>query len=272
MNGLPRHPGTEEIAEFRAGVTDATHGDLVATHLAECSDCSSVSARLERLPLMLASIPAPALPASVEARIMAALAAESEARSGPVFVSPSSPSFSATTRRAWPRQRLAAPLGVLVAAAACLVLAFIGLRLSGPGHPGGVSAAGGSPAPARGHASAGAVAGPRQNSISPALRQHESFPVLVSSANFQNSTLQAQVRHQLAAVPVGGDRISPSKSLVGCVTRLASGSRLALVEEASYQSQPAYVIVTPARAWVVARGCTAADPAMLASVALSPGR
>jgi hypothetical protein len=271
MNGLPRHPGTEEIAEFRAGVTDATRGDLVAAHLAECLDCSSVSARLERLPLMLASIPPPALPASVEARVMAALAAESEARSGPVFVSPSSPSFSATGRRAWPRQRLAAPLGVLVAAAVCLV-AFIGLRLSGQGHPGGAPAAGGSPVPARGHASAGAVAGPRQNSISPALRQHESFPVLVSSANFQNSTLQAQVRHQLAAVSVGGDRISPSKSLVGCVTRLASGSRLALVEEASYQSQPAYVIVTPARAWVVARRCTAADPAVLASVALSAGR
>lgn len=270
-DGLPRHPGTEEIAEFRAGVTDGAGGDLVSAHLAECSDCSSVSTQLERLPLILASIPPPALPADVEARIMAALAAESEDRAAGVLSSPSS-SFATEGRpRPWLRHSLVAPLGVLVAAAACLLLAFIGLRLSGEGHPGGTSAAGRSPVRASGHAAAGGVAGPRQNSMSPALREHP-FPVVVSSSNFQSSALQAQVRHQLAAVPTGDDRVSPSKALVGCVTRLAGGDKVALVEEASYQSQPAYVIVIPGHAWVVARRCTSADPAVLASVTLSPKR
>lgn len=276
MNGLPRHPGTEEIAEYQAGVIDGTRGDQVAAHLAECSDCSSLSTGLERIPLILASVPPPALPSGVETRILAALTAESEARASRLLGSRSSSSSSRPTAdgspRAWLRQRLIAPLGVLVAAAACVVLAFVGLRLSGgQGHPGGSAAAGRSPARASGNAISGGVAAPRQNSTSPALRQ-PAFPVLVSSANFRSPTLQAQVRRQLATGPAGDDQIAPSASLVGCAARLAAGDRLVLVEEASYQSRPAYVIATRGHAWVVARRCTRADPAVLASVALSPGR
>lgn len=281
MNGLPRHPGTEEIAEYQAGVIDGTRGDQVAAHLAECPDCSSLSTGLERIPLILASVPPPALPSGVETRILAALTAESERRSAPdgktghpIGHAPTSasPGGRPPGPPAWLRQRLIAPLGVLVAAAACVVLAFVGLRLSGgQGHPGGSAAAGRSPARASGNAISGGVAAPRQNSTSPALRQ-PAFPVLVSSANFRSPTLQAQVRRQLATGPAGDDQIAPSASLVGCAARLAAGDRLVLVEEASYQSRPAYVIATRGHAWVVARRCTRADPAVLASVALSPGR
>lgn len=281
MNGLPRHPGTEEIAEFRAGATDGARGDQVAAHLAECPECRSISARLDRVPLILASVPPPALPASIEARIMAALSAESAARSAGL-VAPDgkvrhligrSPAHAGPGGRppAWVRQPLVAPLGVLVAAAACLILAFVGLRLSGQGHPSTSAAAGHRPGLDAGRPAARGVAGPRQNSTSPALRERASFRVLVSSVNFQQPTLQAQVQHQLAA-PSGDDRISPPAPLVGCVARLAGENRLVLVEEARYQSQPAYVIVIPGHIWAVARRCTSTDPAMLASVALPPGR
>ncbi|MCL2582323.1 MAG: hypothetical protein FWE35_07690 [Streptosporangiales bacterium] len=289
MNGLPRHPGTEEIAEFRAGITDGARGDLVAAHLAECLDCSSVSARLERLPLILAAFPQPALPASVEARVMAALAAESRRIApdgtagrlievGPASAAPGTrlpglPGLPEGGPPPWfTRQRriLIAPLGVLIAAAACLLLAFVGLRLSGQGHPGG-PAAGGRATPARERVSAGGIAGPRENSTSPVLRERP-FPVLVSSANLQGPTLQAQVRHQLTVGPGADNQVTPPRTLVGCVDQLTAGSRLTLVEEATYQSRPVYVIATRNRAWVVGRACTPAHPAVLASVALSPGR
>lgn len=277
MNGLPRHPGTEEIAGYQAGVIDGARGDQVAAHLAECSECSSLSTGLERIPLILASVPPPALPPGVESRILAALTAESEARSQrlPGSSSAGSPSSSRPAAgghpRAWLRQRVIAPLGVLVTAAACLILAFAGLRLSGQSHPGGPAVAGRGPVRASGNAISGGVAGPRQNSTSPVLRQPP-FSVLVSSANFRSATLQAQVRRQIATGPGGDDQIAPTAALVGCVARLADGARLILVEEASYQSRPVYVIATAGHAWVVARQCTRSDPAVLASVALSPGR
>jgi hypothetical protein len=70
---------------------------------------------------------------------------------------------------------------------------------------------------------------------------------------------------------VGDGWVSPSKSLVGCVQRLTGDARPELVEQATYQSQSVYMIAIANRAWVVAHGCTAANPEMLASVAL-PGR
>lgn len=296
MNGLPRHPGTEELAEVRTGVTDGARGDQVVAHLAECPECSSVSERLGRLPAVLASIPVPAVPPDIEVRIMNAIAAEADRRAtdwdnrGP-------------RRPVLPLRRpqsLTATVGVMAAAAACLVLGFIGFRLSDQGHPAAAPAYHGGPArtggsPVVGNTAAGGITVPREDTTSPAFRQQgRSFPVLVSTANFRGATLRAQVTQQLTAIgqaragrapgnrsrsgpagnagPAAGLRVSPSKSLVGCVTLLDGGAEPTLVEEASYQSQPAYVIAIPTRAWVVARDCTPARLAVLASVALSPAR
>lgn len=290
MNRLPSHPGTEELAEFRAGVTDGARGDQLAAHLAECPECSSASERLGHLPAVLASIPMPAIPLDVESRIMAAITAEADG-GRPTVLSGGHPR-TPVPPGGWRPQSLTATVGVMVAAAACLVLAFIGFRLSDQGHPAVTAGSHGRPgqaggSPVVGGTAAGGIIMPRQNTTSPAIRhpgKGTSFAVLVSSTDFRSATLQAQVTRQLTTPahpraanqsqsgPASGLRVAPSKSLVRCVARLDGGAKPTLVEEAFYQSRPAYVIAIPTRAWVVARDCTPARLAVLASVPLSPAR
>ena len=343
MNAHPRHPGTEELADFQAGVTDAARGDQLAAHIAECPECASVTVRLSQVSAMLASIPPPAMPDGIEDRIMGALAAEaarrnpagvdsvalavsasaatdspspappstvassigtsastppsdSPASASPVPLAVGARSLVAARRRASRRQGMTAPLGVLVAAAACLMLAFVGYRLSGTGHPATPSAAGGSinSRNSGGNAQVSSAPGAHRHTVNPPADTSMgpvSFVVLVSTTNFQKATLQAQVIQQMAgpaaspgssvstgprspvgrATPQPSTR-TPSVQLIGCVKRLLGSARPALVEEASYQSLPAYVIALPYRVWVVARSATAADPKVLASAALPHGR
>jgi hypothetical protein len=337
MNAHPRHPGTEELADFQAGMTDAARGDQLAAHIAECPECASVAERLSQVSAMLASIPPPAMPDGIEDRIMGALAVEAARRNsagvdsvalatsasvpspapsstvasliGPSASTPPSdspapaspvlplpvgvPSLVAARRRAWRRQSMTAPLGVLVAAAACLMLAFVGYRLSGTGHPATSSAVGGgaSSQNSRGNAQAGGAPGTRRHTFNPPADTSMgpttvSFVVLVSRTNFQKATLRAQVIQQMAApqntdpaaspgssVSTGpGGPLTPSAQLIGCVKHLLGSTRPVLVEEASYQSLPVYVIAIPNRVWVVARSATAADPEVLASATLPHGR
>lgn len=310
MNGHPRHPGTEALAEFRAGVIDGTRGEQVAAHVAACPQCASVSERLGEVTTALASIPAPTMPRDLEARIASALAAEA-ARRDPAAVESASPDLTAasvgavpssegspggvspvprpvttpspaTARRrsrrrpAWQRS-VTAPLGVFAAAAAYLVLAFVGYWLSGPGHQAAPSVASGGPAHAGQHNPAGQPGAHRLTPpLTPAIGgpASSSFVVQVAATNFSKSTLQAQVRQQLTpgSGESGGSRALPSRSLVACVMHVTGDRTPKLVEEARYQSQPAYVIAVPDHAWVVARGCTPAHPEMLTSVALASGR
>lgn len=335
MNGHLRHPGTEELAEFRAGVTHGARGDLVAAHIAECPDCASLSEQLGQVSAMLAAIPAPAIPGDIEARITSVLAAESARRAGnaastatpspvsspaevppPSITLPSSAPAAASAsgspestspvplaagslppaaarRRAWRRKSVAAPVGVLAAAAACLALAFVGYRVSGTGHPAASSAAGGSARSQRAGGNIPVSGGPsmRRDNLSPAVRPSTPpFVVQVSTVNFHKTTLQAQVSQQLAterglggtgthspaghatSQPGHNSHSVPPNPLVGCVMRVTGHIKPTLVESADYQSRPVYVIAVPAHAWVVARGCTAAYPEVLASVPLPASR
>ena len=127
--------------------------------------------------------------------------------------------------------------------------------------------------------------------------------VIQSGTRYQGSTLVRQVREQLNALvtPTGGvpsasgpniasataepagsasvpAASSPSASaaagaaprgLAGCVTHLTRGVTPALVDQATYDGIPAYIIATSDRVWVVRRGCTAADPRQITSASLS---
>ena len=74
------HPGTEALAEYRAGLTGGFRRRRLAAHVAGCAQCASVIERLDAVGSVLASVPAPAVPDEVERRIAAALAAEATAR------------------------------------------------------------------------------------------------------------------------------------------------------------------------------------------------
>lgn len=304
MNGHPRHPLAEELAEFRAGVTDGARTERLTSHLAGCPDCVSASERLAEISALLAALPPPSMPPEVETMITGALAAEAARResaagcpvASPLPVSSAAAPASSVLPRVIPaspparvspegvsqrhrRSPVTMTLGALGAVAACLLLAFAGLRLTGTGQPSPASpptASGG------GHAKPGvpALTGPGMHSDN--LSPGRPFSVLVSAADFQRATLREQILHQFPAAvsagpsgrPVagGGAWISPSRALVECVARITGHASPAFVEAAMYQSRPVYVIAVPARAWVVARDCTPADPAVLTSVELSPSR
>jgi hypothetical protein len=348
MNVHTRHPGTGDLADFRAGVATGVRGEEIAAHVAQCSACAAITTDLDALTALLGSVPIPALPENIEGRIMAAIAGEAArtdaqgALSGedPVLAEQSG-SRAATTlsgpeagvpvadtdgqpassglrllprvgrsrpRHSSPRRSLSAqrpgiraPLGVLVAAVACLVLAGVGYKLGTPSSAVQPAVAGGqtnSTSAANGSAA-------RHDSLSPSMGPDESagFTVTDTTVDYGKATLRAQVSQQLAAqggapgdvsssgtggttsqagpnqsapgqgsgtAPGGTASQAPPPSLVGCVLRVTDDARPELVELARYQARPAYVIASRTRAWVVPTTCTAGDPAVLASVPLTP--
>jgi hypothetical protein len=307
MSGQTRHPGTEALADFRAGLTGRLRGRRIAAHLAECQDCASVGDRLAQVSAVLASVPAPSLPSDVERHITAAIRAEAAARSQQAAAPdrlgapdrsarPDAPERARpASRRAWSRRipvfpGLGVPIGALVPALAC-VLAVVGYVLSsGPGPSSPSAASGISATPRLPKISAGAVIpGERPHTLGPAdIGSGDNgvgeggvatFVVIASGTNYQAATLGAQVRQQAAAYKsadstsstAGHNTAKPSGSLVGCVFHVTGNVLPSLVDHARYESKPAYVIATSNRVWVVAPSCTAADPEQITSMALSSG-
>jgi hypothetical protein len=75
------HPDDETIAAFREDLLPARRAARIAAHLAECPRCAEVDAQLAAVTAALARTPTPPMPASLTARLDAALAAEVAARS-----------------------------------------------------------------------------------------------------------------------------------------------------------------------------------------------
>jgi hypothetical protein len=104
------------------------------------------------------------------------------------------------------------------------------------------------------------------------------FSVTASGTRYEPATLGAQVRAQLAAKSLG--RISPSpagahllspgsasySTLAACVLRLTGLARPSLVDWATYQGKPVYVIAVRDHAWVV--DCTASNSYLITSIRL----
>jgi hypothetical protein len=124
------------------------------------------------------------------------------------------------------------------------------------------------------------------------------FLVHSTGTAYQRSTLAGQVRDQLAglgslnstATPASSDSATasapaasastagpgsplvggyvPSARLSGCVSAVTGGVAPSLVDEASYDGIPAYIIAVPTEVWVVRRGCTAENTQLLTRVPL----
>ena len=75
------HPDDETIAAFREDLLPARRAARIAAHLAECPRCAEVDAQLAAVTAALARTPTPPMPASLTARLDAALAAEVADRS-----------------------------------------------------------------------------------------------------------------------------------------------------------------------------------------------
>jgi hypothetical protein len=178
------------------------------------------------------------------------------------------------------------PLLAIGALFVCLFLAGLGFTLSRGGGPATSNsvAAGSAAVPSAASSAAGAAPEPAAGNRS------TSFSVTASGTKYQQAILAEQVRANLAAnkgqsfgagVPAAGATVPaasasaastavvPSSALRGCVLQLTNGKAPRLVDWATYQGEPAYVIASSSRVWVVGLGCTADKTELITSVPLA---
>jgi hypothetical protein len=285
------HPDAAALAEYRAGLTGGRRARRLAAHVTSCADCASVNDQLAAVTAMLASAPAPAMPDAVESRIMAALATEAslatetphdtEAAHGTVLRPVGGDGGGSRRRpgggRSGPRNRWLRPALLASAAAACLVLVGgvygISHLSSGSSSSSAASSAeGGAAAGSASSAVAGAQAPGTHTRLEPAdSASAATFTVTASGTNYLPATLAPQVRAELArsaqaALPTA--EAASSAQLSACVLHLTGQKPPSLVDRATYQGKPAYVIAVANWAWVVGTGCTASNPELIASVGL----
>jgi len=295
-----RHPDATALAEYKAGLTGGRRARRLAAHVASCDSCASVNDQLAAVTAVLASAPEPAMPDAVESRIIAALATEA----APVTETPHDTEAAHGTAakrdtalrpvggdgggsrrrpggrsgRSGPGNRWLRPAVLASAAAACLVL--VG-GVYGIAHLSSGSSSSSAASSAAGTAAAGSESSPLAGAQAPGTRtrlepadsgQATAFTVTASGTNYQSATLARQVRAQLArpaktAAPPAAEA-APSAQLSACVLHLTGQMRPSLVDRATYQGKPAYVIAVTNWAWVVGTGCTATNPELIASVGL----
>ena len=157
-------------------------------------------------------------------------------------------------------------------------------------QPTSAAAGGDEPQSASGRASLS----PEHSADKPAASGRTGFLVYSTGTAYESATLASQVRDQLASFggpspttpansasatapapsasasaassSLGG--AAPSPQLSGCVSAVTGGATPSLVDRASYDGIPAYIIAVPTEVWVVRRGCTAADTQLLTRMPL----
>ena len=293
-----RHPDATALAEYKAGLTGGRRARRLAAHVASCDSCASVNDQLAAVTTVLASAPEPAMPDAVESRIIAALATEAalvtetphdtEAARGTAAkrdtaLRPVGGDGGGSRRRpgggrSGPGNRWLRPAVLASAAAACLVL-FGGVY--GIAHLSSGSSSSSAASSAAGTAAAGSESSPLAGAQAPGTHtrlepadrgQTAACTDTASGTVYQSAPLARQVRAQLArpaktAVPPAAEA-APSAQLSACVLHLTGQMRPSLVDRATYQGKPAYVIAVTNWAWVVGTGCTASNPELIASVGL----
>jgi hypothetical protein len=265
---------------------------------------TEAEARLSEVAAYLASVPVPVLPDAVETRINAALAAEA---AGSRALGPA-PGRARVRRHSLSRHSvrrhsgggrsrrdfLRRPVVAVGSLVVCLLLAGLGFTLSLGSTPQTESNSAASGTAGSSFAAGSSSAGSRAAGIAPAASAAESGPeyagaassflVTASGTRYQRASLSEQVRTRLtakgaagspgASVPAEGASSTstgagPTAALRGCVLHLTGDVPPRLVDRATYQGEPAYVIASSTRVWVVGLGCTAAKTELIVSVALA---
>ena len=301
MRGQMTHLDTDVLAEFRAGLITGRRGARITAHLGGCERCTALDEQLAGVRSLLASVPAPAMPDSVTQRLDTVLAAEvaqrTAARGEAVQKDQAERASSDGTRESpAPRRpggnrgfRLLA-LRVLAPAAAVVVLGagvygLSHLNLGSSSSSAASSTAGGAARAAEPSAAAGAhsaehanapAAGPSKGTmpqsrgIGPA-----SFSLVTGQRNLTRAGLAQQVRAELLVPASARSTQTPSQQLRGCVTRLADGHAVELVESIRFEGRPATLIVARTgdkdTAWIAAPDCSDTDSHVLATTTLPSG-
>jgi hypothetical protein len=274
------HLDTDVLAEFRAGLITGRRGARITAHLAGCDRCTALDDQLAGVSVLLASVPAPAIPDSVARRLDTVLAAEAARRDDAERAGADRAAEAPAPRRPGGNRgfRLLT-LRVLAPAAAVVVLAAGGYglsRLVGPegqttaSSPAGGAAQAATPSAAgrvtsSGHAY-GPVAGPAKGAVSrPQGITPRTIVVVTGSTSLSRAGLAQQVEAALRA-PASGTTPAPDQ-LRGCVLRLAGGHPLQRVESVRFEGRPATLVVARTgaddTAWIAAQDCSATNPHVL---------
>ena len=264
---------------------------------------AEAEAQLSEVAAYLASVPVPVMPDTVETRISAALAVEAATRGGHAASTDAARTLDRKKARVRVKRnpggggpRRFRPELVGGSLVVCLLLVGLGFALSlshgGSSSSSEAASSGGSVSSGIAAGSAvprvtGAGSAPRAPSaVKPAnAASGEDFVVTASGTRYQQATLAGQVRARLAvnggpqesfgtAIPAprasaASVAVTPNPALQGCVLHLTGGTLPRLVDLATYQGAPAYVIATSSRVWVVGLGCTAAKTELVTSMPLA---
>jgi hypothetical protein len=245
------HLDTDVLAEFRAGLITGQRGGRIAAHLAGCERCTALDEQLAGVSVLLASVPAPALPDQVVQRLDTVLAAEVARKND----HPERAGRDAAVRSAAPgrppRNRGFRLLALrLLAPAAAVVLLGAGVfgltRLGwGSGTSSSASSAEGGAAQATSSAQAtsGAEATPGAKSASGQVNGPAAAPQRMSPVSFSHAGFKQQVERALAVTPAAGTEGAASTQVRGCVRNLAGNAALIRVQSAYYEGQPATLVV-----------------------------
>jgi hypothetical protein len=272
--GKMTHPDAAVLAEFRAGLVTGRHGARISAHLAGCERCAGLCDQLAEISVLLAAVPAPAMPVAVGRRLEGVLAAEAaKTDDSERAVDPRSRDRTASRRPRRHRDFRLVSLRVLApAAAATIVLAAGGYGLSRIGSSSTGSEAAGSGSTASSAAAAPPAAGAAEpadgatarTGAGPEFEAPLGLRVVVSGTDYQRATLGSQLAGELrqAARNAAGPEVLASVSVKGCVVRVTQHTRpgtVRLVERARFQGQPAMVIVAVSGhrddAWVTTEDC-----------------
>lgn len=261
------HLDRTTLAELDEGLLGTDAAAQARRHLAGCAECRDRLASITRVRTALAAAPAEPLPASVGARLDAALKAAGR---------PATVTLRRDSRPTYRRSRWWPSEGMLAGGvAASIVLLLFGALVVGGFHSSRnntPTSAGGAGSDARSGSGAGGG-------------------VVASGRNYTAATLVAAVpglvagqgRAQLAPsesgspaadikVPAPRARLAGRGALEPCITELAgrSGVRPLAVDLARFAGKPAAVLVLPETGqpstldvWVVGPGCTRGDPQLI---------
>jgi hypothetical protein len=305
MRGQMTHLDTDVLAEFRAGLITGRRGARITAHLGGCERCTALDEQLTGVSMLLASVPASAMPDSVAQRLDTVLAAEvaqrhaagraaargeaaprdqAERGGGDGAREPSAPRRPGGNRgfRLLALRVLAPAAAVVVLGAGVYGLSHLNLGSSsssaasstaGGATPTAPSATAGAESAGRVHAPAavpskGTV--PQSRGITPA-----SFSLVTGQRTLTRAGLAQQVRAELLVPVSARSTKTPPKQLRGCVAKLADGRTLKLVESVRFEGRPATLIVarTGAKdtAWITAADCSNTHSHVLATTTLTSG-
>ena len=272
------HPDTDVLAEFRVGLITGRRGARIAAHLAGCDHCAALDGQLTEISALLAAVPAPAMPESVAQRLDAVLAAEVANQDHPERAVVRGPRERQTHKRpAGHRGFRLVALRVLAPAAAVLLAAGgYGLSRIGNGPPPNVASG------AEGRA-VPPVAQPAYRPLTPmpttapansaSSAGSASFTFVTSGTRYQRATLRQQLKAEMSAsASASSPAQAPSQQTVACVFHVTGGVNPIFVDRASFDGQPATIIVVRTskgeQAWVAGASCSATNRDVLAATTL----